>query len=502
MRELVQMFLGRLAQSDFVAVVDDDGEHFASEIVAEADNLAESWGGGGADRTVLVQADNSWRTVAAAVAVGRAGGVIALVSRHKTAVELAQAFDDIRPDTVVVAPDAWTEWEIQELLPGFTSGTALSGWVVAADTPTGVRRWRGGSVIGMTSGSTGRAKGVVQSAAAVQYAGQQTIRINHLETGDPIAAIVPLSSSAAFTFGVAISLALAGPLVTAARWRPPGMLARIRQHRVKWLMCVPTMALQLGRAAADDDPGDSMSSMTVGGGPMDVDALRRAETSLHTKILRVFGMSECLGHTSPAVDDPSEVRLARDGRPFDGTSVRAVDADGLAVPAGSVGRAQVKGPSLFLGYARGGTLDPVVLTPDGFFPTGDMVRLNSDGTINIMGREKDIIIRGGRNIDVLEVEVAVASHPDIEMVCVVPLPDPEMGERVGILVVPNPGCTLNLGSVLAHLAQRGLSKTNWPEYLFQVEALPQTTVGKLSRPAAKELALRLHSAADNMGALR
>jgi cyclohexanecarboxylate-CoA ligase len=501
-RELVQVFLDRLAESDFVAVVDDEGEHLASQILDQANRLAQAWGGSGADRTVLVQADNSWRTVAAAVAVGRAGGVIALVSRHKTAVELAQAFDDIRPDTVVVEPAAWAEWDMQRLLGSAEPGTALRGWSVGSVQPAGIARWRGGSVIGMTSGSTGRAKGVVQSGAAVQYAGEQTIAINHLQPGHPIAAIVPLSSSAAFTFGVGISLALAGPLVTASRWRPSEMLTRIKENSVTWLMCVPTMALQLGRAAADQDPGDSLSSMTVGGGPMDVEALRRAETALNTKILRVFGMSECLGHTSPEPADPTEVRLGRDGRPFDGTLVRAVDVDGLTVPLGSVGRAQVKGPSLFLGYARGGTLDPAVLTPDGFFPTGDMVRLNTDGTINIMGREKDIIIRGGRNIDVLEVEIAVAAHPDIEMACVVPLPDPELGERVGVLVVPAEGRTMSLGSVLEHLADRGLSKTNWPEFLFQVEALPQTNVGKLSRPAAKDLALRLHSAADNMGALR
>lgn len=502
MHELVQTFLDRLAQSDFVAVIDDDGEHLASQIVAEADILAQAWGGGGADRTVLVQADNSWRTVAAAVAVGRAGGVIALVSRHKTAVELAQAVDDIRPDTVVVEPAAWTEWAVAGLLPVGEPNPALRGWLVGATPPAGIDRWRGGSVIGMTSGSTGRAKGVVQSGAAVRYAGRQTIKINGLKPGDPIASIVPMSSIASFTFGVAIALALAGPLVTAARWRPPEALARIRRNRVRWLMCVPTMALQLGRAAAADDPGDSLSSMTVGGGPMDVEALRRAETALRTRFLRVFGMSECLGHTSPAPDDPEELRLARDGRPFEGTSVRAVDIDGCAVPVGTVGRAQVSGPSLFLGYARGGALDPAVLTPDGFFPTGDMVRLNADGTLSIMGREKDIIIRGGRNIDVLEVETAVASHPEIEMACVVPLPDPEMGERVGVLVVATPGATIGLGSVLDHLAQRGLSKTSWPEYLFQVEALPHTTVGKLSRPAAKELARALHTAADDMGALR
>ncbi|MTD17256.1 AMP-binding protein [Nakamurella sp. YIM 132087] len=499
MQQLVKQFLDRAAAADHIAVIDDSGPHPASEIVAAADDLAAALGDG-VPRTVLVQADNSWRTLAATVAVGRAGGVIAVVNRHTTAAELADAFDDIRPDAVVVDPSAFEEWQLATLLGAGPSGTALDGWTVATTDPAGVGRWSGGGLIGLTSGSTGRAKGVVQSGDAIAYAGARTIEINDLRPGDPIAAIVPLSSTAAFCFGIGVALQLGGPLVTASRWRPDALLERMGAAGVRWVMCVPTMALQLGRAAEEHGAGDDLASMTVGGGPMDLAALQRAETALHTRILRVFGMSECLGHTSPLPTDPVEVRLGRDGRPFPGTEVRGVDTDGLPVPEGEVGRAQVRGPSLFLGYARAGRLHPVEVTADGWFPTGDLVRRNGDGTISIMGREKDVIIRGGRNIDVLEVETAVASHPGIESACVVPLPDPELGERIGVLVVTEPGHPVALPDLLAHLGSVGLSKTKWPEYLFQVEALPQTRVGKLSRPEAKDLAARLHRAGTQIGA--
>jgi non-ribosomal peptide synthetase component E (peptide arylation enzyme) len=232
--------------------------------------------------------------------------------------------------------------------------------------------------------------------------------------------------------------------------------------------------------------------MTVGGGPMDAGALGRAERRLGTRILRVFGMSECLGHTTPRPDDPEDLRLGRDGRPFPGTVLRAVDTDGTPVAAGEVGRAQVRGPSLFLGYAREGATAAPELTPDGFFPTGDLVAVNGDGTVSIRGREKDIIIRGGRNIDITEVEAAVARHPAVEQVCVVPVPDELLGERVAVLVVTGDEA-LDLAAVTRHLTECGLTKGKWPEFVFRVPQLPLNRVGKLSRPDATRIARDLHA---------
>jgi len=253
---------------------------------------------------------------------------------------------------------------------------------------------------------------------------------------------------------------------------------------------VPTMALQLsGRPSA---PGrlSRLTAMTVGGGPMDAGALGRAEEILGTKFLRVFGMSECLGHTTTRPDEDAATRLACDGRPFPGTEVRAVGEGGRVLPVGEVGAAQVRGPSLFVGYARDGRPQPPELTPDGFLPTGDLVRLNDDGTLTILGREKQIIIRGGRNIDIFEVEAAVARVPGVVQVCVVPVPDELLGERVAALVVTN-GSSLTLADVTAHLEAAGFPKAKWPEHVFGVDDLPQNRVGKLSRSDAVRLAARL-----------
>jgi acyl-CoA synthetase (AMP-forming)/AMP-acid ligase II len=495
MRQTVREFLQRAERSDFTAVIDDSGRHTARDLVDRAVTLAETMTPDGMPGgTVMVQADNTWRTVAATLAVGMTGGVLALVNRHTTGVEFAAALEDIRPDVVVAEPSAVREWQC----PGLPDGgrdQALDGWtVLSARGPRDVSRWSGGAVIGLTSGSTGRPKGVVQSEAALRYACSCTADISGLRTGDAVAAIVPLSSTAAFCFGPYMALMLAGPLVLTGRWDSGAALARMAGSRVRWSMCVPTMALQMGAAAAGSRALEGVRSITVGGGPMDRGALARAERSLGTKILRVFGMSECLGHTSPHPDDPEEIRLGRDGRPFPGTELRAVSADGTVLGPGETGRAQVRGPSLFLGYARDGKVEPPALTPDGFLPTGDLLNAGHDGTVTVMGREKDVIIRGGRNLDITEIERAVASHPKVARVCVAPVPDPLLGERAAVLVVAErDGAELGLDEITEHLARTGLSKAKWPEFAFTISELPQTTVGKIDRGGARDIARGLHA---------
>ncbi|MEI5522174.1 class I adenylate-forming enzyme family protein [Streptomyces brasiliscabiei] len=501
MRQTVREFQQLAEERDFTAVIDDHGHHTARDLLDAAVTLAEAMTPDGtAVGTVLVQADNSWRTVAATLAAGMTGGVLAVVNRHTTAAEFASALDDIRPDVVVAEPAALREWHG----PGMPTGgkaEALGGWTVLCDRDrSDVARWDGGTVIGFTSGSTGRPKGVVQSEAALRYACARTGEINGLRPGDAVAAVVPLSSTAAYCFGVCMSLMLAGPLVLTGRWDPGVAVERMAEHRARWTMCVPTMALQMGAAAAGSRALEGVRSITVGGGPMDRGALARAERSLGTRILRVFGMSECLGHTSPRPDDPEEIRLGRDGRPFPGTELRTVGADGTLLGPGETGHAQVRGPSLFLGYARAGAVEPPALTADGFLPTGDLLMTAADGTVTVMGREKDVIIRGGRNLDITEIERAVASHPKVARVCVAPVPDPLLGERPAVLVVPEDTADdLPLDEITTHLERTGLSKAKWPEFAFTVPELPQTRVGKLDRGGARDLVRDLYERLSESG---
>ena len=164
----------------------------------------------------------------------------------------------------------------------------------------------------MTSGSTGRPKCVVQSESAIRYAGAATIDAVGLRPGDSVAALVPLSSVAAFCFGLYLPAMLGGTQVCLDRWKPDAALDLLERHRVTWTMLVPTMALQLSLVPGAEGSLRAMTAMTVGGGPMNAEALGRAERILGTRFLRVFGMSECLGHTTSLPDrrrgDPARSR--------------------------------------------------------------------------------------------------------------------------------------------------------------------------------------------------
>lgn len=493
MRLLAEEYAERARRSpDDIAVIDEFGAHTVGDVLSTARELAGSLEHSlGGSPTVLIQADNTWRTVAMALAIGMRGGMVAVFSSRAMAAEFALAMEDIRPDAVIAAPDVLDRWQVSpEAFPA--RAATFDGWVLAAagGPVSDVARWAGGSAVAMTSGSTGRPKCVVQSEQSLRYACRCTIDAIGLRPGDPIGAFVPLSSVAAICFGMYLPAMLGGPMVSIDSWQPDRALEAMAEHHVCWTMLVPTMALQLSLRPRADGALVGVRAMTVGGGPMDVGALERAEKTLGTKIIRVFGMSECLGHTTTRPDEDTGTRLACDGRPFPGTEVRTVDEEGRPQPIGEVGAAQVRGPSLFAGYAREGRPEPAELTPDGFLPTGDLVRLNSDGTINVQGRQKHIIIRGGRNIDINEVESAVARIPSVAQVCVVPVPDELLGERPAALVVTtDPG--LDLGQITGFLQRAGFPKAKWPEFVFVVDDLPQNRVGKLSRTDAARLAERL-----------
>jgi non-ribosomal peptide synthetase component E (peptide arylation enzyme) len=231
-----------------------------------------------------------------------------------------------------------------------------------------------------------------------------------------------------------------------------------------------------------------MRAIAVGGGPMSREALADAERALGVRFLRLFGMSECLGHTTVALDDAPELRLETEGYPFPGTEDLIVDASGAQVPAGTVGEIVVRGPSLMLGYAREGRLAAPELTASGHYITGDLGSIGSDGRLRITGRRKNIIMRAGKGVDAVEVETALMEHPAVVDACVVAVPHTTLGEQAAALVVAIPDAQVTKSELAAFLEARGMSKYKWPELVFSVDALPRTATGKLARATAAELA--------------
>ena len=294
MKKLAQEMVARAqAAPDSIAVIDEFGSHTLRTIVDAARALADRIAViDEAPPTALIQADNTWHTLATALAVGMRGGLVAVFSPHATESEFELAIEDIAPDIIIGDPAALAHWGVDtERFP--VSGQAFETRLLRSGpkrSGTGgfgdINRWNGGTAIAMTSGSTGRPKCVVQSEDAIRYACRCTIDTVGLQPGDAIGAFVPLSSVAAFCFGMYLPAYLGGSLVAIGQWSPAAAVDAMAKHAVAWTMLVPTMALQLSVTEGSDGRLSNVRALTVGGGPMNERALENAETTLGTTFLR------------------------------------------------------------------------------------------------------------------------------------------------------------------------------------------------------------------------
>jgi cyclohexanecarboxylate-CoA ligase len=174
--------------------------------------------------------------------------------------------------------------------------------------------------------------------------------------------------------------------------------------------------------------------------------------------------------------------------------LRVVDADGLPVAAGHEGDLLVRGAAQFVGYFRRPEFTAEGHTADGWFKTGDRGTLDPAGYLAITGRSKDLIIRGGENIPVVEVENLLYTHPKIAGVAIVAIPDPRLGERACAVVIPREGQTITLGEIVTFLEGHELARQKLPERLELVSEFPMTPSGKIQKYRLRELV------AERMGA--
>jgi len=205
-------------------------------------------------------------------------------------------------------------------------------------------------------------------------------------------------------------------------------------------------------------------------------------------VARVYGCSEACGHALGRIDDPAEVRLLQDGIPFAGMEWRIVDPAGASLPPGTIGEYQCRGPNMFMGYHGQPELTAKALTADGFYRSGDLMVESPEGYVSWTGRTKDIIRRGGLQIDPIEIEGMLSRHPQIATVAVVGQPDPRLGERAVIVAVAeDPDDLADLDGLCVYLQREGLAKQSLPERLVYMDDLPRTAVGKVHRVELRRL---------------
>jgi len=230
----------------------------------------------------------------------------------------------------------------------------------------------------------------------------------------------------------------------------------------------------------------SLRSFLCGGAPIPSVLIDRAASDLGIKVCSLWGMTEALSATLTEPSRAADKSPTTDGRSLEGMEVRIVDLDGQPLPAGQAGRLLVRGCQMFKEYFKRPEL--ATFDADGWFDSGDLAYMDDEGYIRISGRVKDVLIRGGENVPVVEIENLLYKHPSVAAVAVVGYPDARLGERGCAFIVSQPDCTFDLPSMQAYLAECRMAKQFWPERVELVRDLPRTASGKIQKFKLKEMA--------------
>jgi cyclohexanecarboxylate-CoA ligase len=277
-------------------------------------------------------------------------------------------------------------------------------------------------------------------------------------------------------------------------FEPGRALASVHRHRSTLAMTPPTM-LQMMLDAPELTPEllASMRSWIVSGAPVPPALLSRAgQVMPQATLLSAYGRSENITTSICLPEDPPGKTLTTDGRPVPHVSVRVYDTDGREVPHGSEGDLGYRGPSHMLEYIRDPEETAKLFTADGYSLSGDLGWLDEDGYVRVSGRIKDIIIRGGLNISVRQIEDLLLEHPAVGRVAVVGMPDERLGERICCWIEPAaPGAELSLEDVVAFLRTKQLAVQKLPERLELLDKMPENASGKIQKKQLREMAARL-----------
>ncbi|MPY85845.1 MAG: AMP-binding protein, partial [Actinophytocola sp.] len=302
--------------------------------------------------------------------------------------------------------------------------------------------------------------------------------------GSPLVNLVmsPVGHSTGFFWGALMSAHLGGTAVYLERWQPELALRVLDEQRITTMIGSPTFLLDVLRtegASADRVP--DLRLVAMAGAPVPRPLVAKARRQLDCAVVPAWGMTEYGIGVSGSPELARERIETTDGRPVPGCQVRVCHADSPADP-GEEGDLQIRGPGLFAGYYGRPDFTADALTPDGWFRTGDRAVIEADGHVSLMGRTKDIVIRGGENIPVIEIENLLYTHPAVAEVAVIGVPDERLGERVCAVIAAKPGLAPpDLPTVSEFLLTEGLSKRYLPERLVVLDELPKTMSGKIRK---------------------
>lgn len=334
-----------------------------------------------------------------------------------------------------------------------------------------------------TSGVSGSPKYVVRSYGAQLLLGREKIERMHAGPDDTLLISLPLCQQ--FGQGVLqMGILMGGTCVLMQKFSAERSLQLAEEHQVTLLFGVPTMFIRQMRAFQTMTRPPELSALRTGivsGAVADPEFLRWFDAQFGCRLLNCYGMTELGCIAMPDYDDDAHTRFETVGRLIGGAELRILDRNKSPAEAGQSGDLFCKTQTMMNGYIGGPLPDG---TRDGWFPTGDIGQLDSAQRLVIVGRRKEIMIRGGYNILPAEVERAYRMHPDIADICVVSCPDAELGEKICAFVCLRRGCTISDETLRAYGASH-LAKYKLPDAFIRVAKIPHLSTEKYNRRELK-----------------
>jgi cyclohexanecarboxylate-CoA ligase len=342
-----------------------------------------------------------------------------------------------------------------------------------------------------TSGTTGEPKGVMHTSNTLMATVDAFAERLALGRDDVVLMASPMAHQTGFLYGMMMPLVLGATAVLQDIWDPRRAAAAIAAERVNFTMgATPFLADLTGVVAEGVQEVSSLRTFVSAGAPIPRALVERAGQVLEANIISAWGMTENGAVTMTRPGDPPDKTIGTDGVCLPGMEIRVVDPEGRPLPTGAEGLLKARGAFNFVGYLK----RPHLYGHDaeGWFDTGDLARIDADGYVRITGRAKDILIRGGENIPVVEIEGLLFRHPQVQAVAIVGMPDVRLGERACAFVVPRPGAAPTLKELTCFLEQEHkVARQYLPERLELVDDLPRTPSGKVQKFRLRELAKAL-----------
>jgi len=334
------------------------------------------------------------------------------------------------------------------------------------------------AVILYTSGTTGTPKGAeLTHANLIRNAELAAATMLNAGPGDVTMGCLPLFHVFGLTCALNATIIGGGTLTLLPRFEAGKALEIIGRDQVTIFEGVPTMhAAMLHHQAHASADTSSLRTCISGGAAMPLEIMRGFEQTFGCMILEAYGLSE----TSPVAsfNHPDRVRKPGSiGTPMEGVEMRVVDADGVEPPHGEDGEIAIRGHNIMKGY-WGKPEATAEAIPDGWFRTGDLAKADAGGYFFIVGRAKDLIIRGGYNVYPREIEEVLHEHQAVAEVAVIGIPHAELGEEVGAAVQLKPGATATPAELRAFARER-VAAYKYPRHVWLVRELPKGSTGKI-----------------------